>query len=96
MKDAAALRVSHCPTCGGKRIRRVTRDVSGTFRGQEYLARKVTFEQCPDCGEQLFDHAAMEKLRAARAQARVTGPAHGARPSSGKVWRPKPRAVARH
>jgi YgiT-type zinc finger domain-containing protein len=66
MKDPETIRITRCPTCGSSKIRRVTRDIAGTFRGRPYVTRKVTFEECPHCGERLFDHAAMQKMQAAR------------------------------
>ena len=74
MKDPDSIRIIRCPTCGSHKIRRVTRDVSGTYRGHPYVARKVAFEECPNCGERLFDHAAMQKLQAARTALRNTAP----------------------
>ena len=67
MKESEANRIAVCPTCGSKKIRRVTRDVACNFMGKPYVARRVTFEECPNCGERLFDHAAMQKMQAARA-----------------------------
>jgi len=66
MKNPDDIRITRCPTCGSTKIRRVTRDVSRTFRGHPYIARKVAFEECPNCGERLFDHAAIQKMQAAR------------------------------
>jgi YgiT-type zinc finger domain-containing protein len=60
------LKITKCPTCGSKRIRRVRRDIKGSFRGKPYIARNVEFEECPNCGERLFDLEAMAKLETAR------------------------------
>jgi YgiT-type zinc finger domain-containing protein len=74
MKDPEFIRITTCPTCGGKKIRRVTRDLTRNFLGKTYVARRVTFEECPDCGERLFDHAAMQKMQAARRHLRAARP----------------------
>jgi len=60
------LKITRCPMCGSKRIRRVCRDVKGSYRGKPYTAHDVEFEECPDCSERLYDMEAMEKLESAR------------------------------
>lgn len=59
-----AIRIKVCPTCGSRRIRRVTRDVSGMWLGKHpYIAPKVNFYECPVCGERIFDPAALRKIQ---------------------------------
>lgn len=65
------LKITKCPMCASKRIRRVRRDVKGTFRGRPYVVRGVEFEECPDCGESLYDLDAMAKLESARSALNV-------------------------
>ena len=60
------LKITKCPICASKRIHRVRRDIKGTFKGKPYLAKSVDFEECPACGERLFDLEAMRKLEVAR------------------------------
>ena len=60
------LKITRCPMCGSRRIHRVRRDLKGSFRGRGYIARGVEFEECPDCGERLYDLNAMAKLESAR------------------------------
>jgi YgiT-type zinc finger domain-containing protein len=62
------LKITKCPICASKRIRRVRQDIKGTFHGKLYIARGVEVEECPNCGERLFDLHAMAKLEAARQQ----------------------------
>jgi YgiT-type zinc finger domain-containing protein len=71
MRNPDFIRVTTCPTCGSKKIRRVTRNVACNYLGKPYVARSVTFEKCPDCGECLYDHAAMQKMEAARVHLRI-------------------------
>jgi YgiT-type zinc finger domain-containing protein len=54
--------------CGSTRIRRVRRDVKGNYKGKPYIAKSVEFEECPACGERLYDLEAMRKLESARAE----------------------------
>jgi YgiT-type zinc finger domain-containing protein len=72
MAVSEAVRITTCPTCGSKEIRRVTRDLARNILGKPYIARRLTFEECPHCGERLFDHATMQKMEAARAHLRTT------------------------
>ena len=58
------LKITECPTCGSKRIKRVRRNFRDTWKGQAYVVPNLEFEECPDCGERLFDHAAMQKIEA--------------------------------
>ncbi len=38
------------------------RNFRDTWKGQAYVAPNLEFEECPDCDERLFDHAAMQKI----------------------------------
>ena len=58
-----------CPTCGQPHLRRVTRDVPCNFKGQPYTAPAITFHECPDCGERLYDRDAMRKMESFRPSA---------------------------
>lgn len=57
---------SQCPTCGGRRIRVVKRDVRGNVRGHKYIAKDIEFHECPDCGEKLYGPEAMRKIESFR------------------------------
>lgn len=59
----AILKITECPTCGSKRIKRVRRRVwKDSFRGQEYTVPNLVYHECPDCGERLYGPEAMEKI----------------------------------
>ena len=64
----AMIDLKTCPTCGSKRIRRVRRTVTRSSRGRRYTVPNLTFHECPDCGEQVYSPAAMEKIEANRAK----------------------------
>jgi YgiT-type zinc finger domain-containing protein len=64
------LKITTCPTCGSKRIRRVTRTIKGARAGKAYSVPGVVVDACPDCGEILFDHAAMQKIETAQGRQR--------------------------
>ena len=64
--------ITHCPTCGTPRLRRVTRAVTGLTPQGRYQARGVTFYLCDNCGEKLYDRGAMEKIAAARRASSIT------------------------
>lgn len=59
-----AHRYTTCPTCGSDAIRPVCRDVTRAYRGQSYTVPQLTFQECPVCGEVIYDHAAMQKIEA--------------------------------
>jgi YgiT-type zinc finger domain-containing protein len=59
-----------CPTCGSRRIRRVCRTVRRTYRGKPYTVPRLTFHECPDCGEQVYSPEAMDKIEAHRPRRR--------------------------
>lgn len=48
---------------GGK-IKKVRRDLSGTFEGETYVVPSLDFYECPACGEKVFDREAMRKIEA--------------------------------
>jgi len=56
------LKITQCPTCGSKRIRRVVRTIKGVRMGVPYAVPGVSVEACPACGEVLLDHQAMQKI----------------------------------
>jgi YgiT-type zinc finger domain-containing protein len=58
------LKITRCPTCESPRIKRVRKNLRRTWKGQAYVVPNLEFEECPDCGERLFDHPAMQKIEA--------------------------------
>ena len=68
------MTIHKCPTCGSKRIRRRVIDLELTVRDKTRIVPSVELEVCPDCGEKLFDIAAMNKVE------ELFPPRRGARP----------------
>jgi YgiT-type zinc finger domain-containing protein len=58
------IRITVCPTCGSRRIRRTCRNLTRDFRGKAYIVPALRFHECPDCGEKVFDRDAMRKIEA--------------------------------
>ena len=64
------LKLSVCPNCGNKNLRKVRKAVTGTRQGKRYSAPAVEFYECPDCGERVYDPAAIRQIEQ-HSQARV-------------------------
>ena len=58
------LHITECPTCGSSRIKWVRRNWGRSYKGKPYTVPNLEFYECPDCGERLFDHNAMQKIEA--------------------------------
>ena len=54
-----------CPCCGGAKLRRDTRDVPYTYKGETTIVPAVTADFCPACGEALLDRAEGSRYSAA-------------------------------
>ena len=57
--------ISHCPSCGSGKIKKVRGPVSHEYEGETYTTPGVTYHQCPDCGERVYDGEAVSKMQAA-------------------------------
>jgi YgiT-type zinc finger domain-containing protein len=55
-----------CPTCGSGKIKVVHSDYVARVGGHEVVVPRLERQECPNCGEVLFDCAAMERLEALR------------------------------
>lgn len=88
--------LTRCPTCGSRKIRRVRRDLTEEWRGQRYTVPDVQIEECPDCGEQLFDHEAMQKIEAVCPAYRKKGVCRSAARKRVARGRTKGHTLARH
>ena len=66
------LTIETCPTCGSKRIRKVRKSVTRTFKGKTYVVPNVEFHECPNCGEKLYGREAMRKLESYRPNLRAS------------------------
>jgi YgiT-type zinc finger domain-containing protein len=62
----SAVKIKCCPTCGSARIKRVCRDVTIQVGSSHFVTPQVKFDDCPNCGEQIFDLTAMEKISSHR------------------------------
>lgn len=58
------LKITHCPTCGSDKLKAVKRDLERTIKGVAYTVPALEFEECPVCGEKVFDPEAMRKIEA--------------------------------
>ncbi|MEW6357290.1 MAG: type II toxin-antitoxin system MqsA family antitoxin [Planctomycetota bacterium] len=58
------MRLTICPSCGSRRIKKVRRKWTGTFQGRTYVVPSLQFHECPDCGEKVYDREAMRKIEA--------------------------------
>jgi YgiT-type zinc finger domain-containing protein len=63
MKKSAAIQ---CPTCGVHGMKRVSRSLTTRVGSTKVVVRGVEVEECPHCGERLYDLAALRRLRSAR------------------------------
>lgn len=52
-----------CPTCGSKRIALVRTDYRTSVRGRPVVVKDLERQECPVCGEVLFDRAAMKRMQ---------------------------------
>jgi YgiT-type zinc finger domain-containing protein len=55
--------LKECPTCGSRRIKKVRRDVVRQYRDQSYKVPKLTFYECPDCHEKVYDPDAVGQIQ---------------------------------
>jgi YgiT-type zinc finger domain-containing protein len=56
------IKLPVCPNCYSKNLKRVRKTVSGTHQGKSYSVPAVEFHECPDCGERVYDPAAMRQI----------------------------------
>ena len=61
-KVMARIKLTVCPNCYSKQLKKVRRTVSGTRQGKRYSVPGVEFYECPDCCEQVYDPAAMRQI----------------------------------
>jgi YgiT-type zinc finger domain-containing protein len=58
------LFIKTCPTCGSDKIGLVVKDVTRKYKGQTYTVPAVEFYVCSNCGEKVYDRAAIQKIEA--------------------------------
>jgi len=56
------LKIKICPTCGSSGIKRVKKDWKGEYQGKKYSVPSLSFYECPDCGERVYDRDAMHRI----------------------------------
>jgi len=77
------LKITVCPSCGSERIKKVRRDWMGTYHDEAYVVPKLTFYECPQCGEKVYDRDAMRRMEA-RSPAFGKGPTNRSALPKGK------------
>ena len=58
------IEITHCPTCGSDKIKKVRRDWKGEFQGKSYTVTGLEFQECPVCHEKVFAPEAMRRIEA--------------------------------
>ena len=56
------IKLTVCPNCYSKKLKKVRRTVSGTRLGKPYSVPGVEFFECPDCDERIYDPTAMRQI----------------------------------
>jgi len=55
-------KITTCPSCGSKKIKKVKKSWKGEFQGQKYTVPGLEYHECPNCGEKVYDREAMRKI----------------------------------
>jgi YgiT-type zinc finger domain-containing protein len=58
------MRITRCPSCGSKKVKRVRRNLVEEYQGRRYTVPNLEFHECPDCGEKIYDPEAMRRIEA--------------------------------
>lgn len=58
------LVIKTCPTCGNDKIQVAVKDITRKYQGQTYIVPAVELYECSNCGEKVYDRAAIQKIRA--------------------------------
>lgn len=56
------LEIKTCPTCGSGGIKKVKKVWRGEYQGKAYSVPSLSFYECPDCGEKVYDRDAMHRI----------------------------------
>jgi YgiT-type zinc finger domain-containing protein len=62
MKPIKTTKITICPTCGSRKIKHVRKTVTREFEGKRYTVPNLEFYECPNCGEELYDRPAFQKI----------------------------------
>ena len=65
-------KIVQCPSCGNRGLKNVCRSVRRVIDGREVVVPKVRFQECPDCGEKIYDAEAMRQLESHGTKRRVS------------------------
>ena len=58
------LKITLCPTCGSDKLKKVKSDFVVTSQEETYTVPSLEYYECPNCGEQVYDRQAMQKIEA--------------------------------
>ncbi len=58
----AQLKIRTCPTCRSGGIKEVKKDWKGEYQGKKYSVPSLSFYECPDCRERVYDRGAMRRI----------------------------------
>jgi len=56
------LKITTCPSCGSRKIRKIRRNWAGIFKGKKYTVPNLRYYECPECGEKVYDRDAMRDI----------------------------------
>jgi YgiT-type zinc finger domain-containing protein len=56
------LIIKTCPTCGSPKIKKVKKDWEGEYQGKKYSVPSLSFYECPNCGERVYDRDSMHRI----------------------------------
>lgn len=56
------IKLSVCPNCSSKNLKKVRKTVTGTRQGRRYSVPGVEFYECSDCGERIYDPTAIRQI----------------------------------
>jgi YgiT-type zinc finger domain-containing protein len=63
MKVKAMIKITTCPSCSSKKIKKIRRNWTGQFEGQIYTVPSLEYCECPDCGEKVYDREAIKRIQ---------------------------------
>ena len=57
------IKITTCPSCSSKKIKKVRRNWTGQLAGKSYTVPNLEYYECPDCGERVYDPEAMRRIQ---------------------------------
>ena len=55
-------KIKTCPSCEEKALKIVISDISRLYNGKTIIIPDVQYEKCSNCGEELYDGEAIDKI----------------------------------